>query len=190
MAPSAEPIAAPGRGGASNANHQRSSRSRASPRVTVAGVSISHPTRTLEPAGVTKLELARYYEAIGPTMVPHVRGRPLTLVRWAEGEESEKGGVYLRHARAWGPRELRRISVQEKKKLGEYLVADDVRALVALAQMDILEIHTWNSTAGEIEDRIASSSISTPRRTCAGLASSRPHGRCATVCDAPASRAG
>ncbi len=127
-----------------------------SARIEVAGVSISHPERVLSPTGVTKLELARYYEAIGEHMLPHVQGRPLTLVRWAEGKHTEKGGTYLRHAKAWGPDVLRRVKVREKTKLGEYLVADTVAALVGLAQMDILEIHTWNSRADDVErpDRV------------------------------------
>lgn len=117
----------------------------------VAGVRITHPERVLDPTGLTKMRLARYYEAIGETMLPHVKGRPLTLVRWAEGREVDKGGVYLRHARAWGPPALRRVRIREKTKVGEYLVADTVAALVSLAQMDILEIHTWNATVDDIE---------------------------------------
>lgn len=117
----------------------------------IAGIAISNGDRVLDPSGVTKLELAKYYEAIADKMLPHVRGRPLTLVRWAEGKETEKGGVYLRHAKAWGPSALRRVKIQEQKKVGEYLVADTRAALVGLAQMGILEVHTWNSTDDEIE---------------------------------------
>jgi bifunctional non-homologous end joining protein LigD len=117
----------------------------------VAGIAISHADRVLDPTGVTKLELAHYYDAIAEKMLPHVRGRPLTLVRWAEGKETEKGGVYLRHAKAWGPSALRRVEIQEQKKVGEYLVADTRAALVALAQMGILEVHTWNSTDDDVE---------------------------------------
>jgi bifunctional non-homologous end joining protein LigD len=69
----------------------------------VAGIRLSHPNRKLAPLELTKLELARYYESVSDWVVPHVRGRPLTLLRWAEGRASEKGGVYLRHQRAWGP---------------------------------------------------------------------------------------
>ena len=58
---------------------------------------------------------------------------------------------YLKHAKAWGPSALRRVRIQEKTKVGEYLVADSIEALVSLAQMGIVEIHTWNSTADAIE---------------------------------------
>lgn len=122
-----------------------------SERPRVLGVALSNPRRVLGPTGLTKLELARYYEAVGEHMLPHVAGRPLTLVRWAEGKATEKGGVYLRHARAWGPDVLRRVRIPERTKVGEYLVAETVEALVGLAQMDILEIHTWSSTTRDLE---------------------------------------
>jgi bifunctional non-homologous end joining protein LigD len=57
----------------------------------------------------------------------------------------------MKHAKAWGPRVLRRVNIQEKTKVGEYLVADSIGAVVALAQMGVVEIHTWNSTADDIE---------------------------------------
>jgi bifunctional non-homologous end joining protein LigD len=118
-------------------------------RPVVAGISISHPDRVFYPDdGITKLELARYYEAIGDFIVPHVRGRPLTLLR-CEGTIAHC--MFLRHGRAWGPPALRRVRIREKTKLGEYLVADDVAGVVALAQMDVLEIHTWSSTVDDIE---------------------------------------
>jgi bifunctional non-homologous end joining protein LigD len=62
----------------------------------------------------------------------------------------------LKHAKAWGPSVLRRVRIQEKTKIGEYLVADSVPAVVALAQMGVVEIHTWNTIAGDVErpDRI------------------------------------
>jgi bifunctional non-homologous end joining protein LigD len=116
----------------------------------VSGVRITHADRALYPRRhITKEDLARYYEAVAPWMVPYVRGRPLTLVRCFE--RADGPCAYMRHAHAWGPSELRRVRVQEKAKLGEYLVADDAAALVALAQMDVLEIHTWNSRVEAIE---------------------------------------
>jgi bifunctional non-homologous end joining protein LigD len=46
---------------------------------------------------------------------------------------------------------LRRVRIREKTKVGEYLVADSISAVIALAQMGIVEIHTWNSTADDLE---------------------------------------
>ena len=119
-------------------------------RPVVAGVGISHPSRLIYPdLGMSKLLLARYYEQIGSWMLPHVAGRPLTLVHCPAGVAAPCH--YLRHAKAWGPNALRRVRIREKTKVGEYLVADDVAGIVSLAQMGIVEIHTWNSTAEAIE---------------------------------------
>jgi bifunctional non-homologous end joining protein LigD len=50
-----------------------------------------------------------------------------------------------------GPNAPRRVKIQEKTKVGEYLVADSIEAVVSLAQMRIVEIHTWNSVIDDIE---------------------------------------
>ncbi|WP_437735756.1 non-homologous end-joining DNA ligase [Sorangium sp. So ce1335] len=121
----------------------------------VLGVRLSHPDKVLYPEqGITKRELALYYESIAGRMVPHVKDRPLTLVRCPEG--AERACVYTKHAKASGSSALRRVTIQEKTKAGEYLVADSAEALVSLAQMGILEIHTWNSTVSKLElpDRV------------------------------------
>jgi bifunctional non-homologous end joining protein LigD len=57
----------------------------------------------------------------------------------------------MKHAKQWGPQALRRVRIQEKTKIGEYLVADSISAVVALVQMGIVEVHTWNSTTADLE---------------------------------------
>lgn len=117
---------------------------------TVAGVRISHPDRVIYPdLGISKIQVARYYERIAEWIVPHVAARPLTLVHCPAGIGAPCN--FLKHAKAWGPSALRRVRIQEKTKLGEYLVADSIEAVVSLAQMGIVEIHTWNSTADDVE---------------------------------------
>lgn len=116
----------------------------------VASVRISHPDRLIYPElGVSKAQLARYYEEVGPWIVPHVKGRPLTLVHCPEGLNGECR--FLKHAKAWGPSALERVKIREKTKVGEYLVANSLPAVVSLAQMGIVEIHTWNSTMADLE---------------------------------------
>ena len=116
----------------------------------VAGVRISHPDRLIYPdLGISKIDLAHYYEDIARWIVPHVAGRPLTLVHCPNGLAAPC--IYLRHGKAWGPRALRRVKIQEKTKVGEYLVADSIEGVVSLAQMGIVEIHTWNATAEDTE---------------------------------------
>ena len=121
----------------------------------VAGVRITHPDRVVYPGtNITKLALARFYERISAWMVPHLRGRPLTLVRCPEGVGGEC--FYMKHSKVWAPGDVRRVRIQEKTKIGEYLVVDSPTALVALVQMNVVEIHTWNTCVEHVEqpDRI------------------------------------
>ncbi|HVF39166.1 MAG TPA: non-homologous end-joining DNA ligase [Gemmatimonadaceae bacterium] len=116
----------------------------------IAGIAISHRDRVMYPdRGLTKLDVAKYYEAIGDWMLPHVAGRPLTLVHCPNGMSG--ACTFMKHSKSWGPRVLRRVQINEKKKIGEYLVADSISAIVGIAQMSVLEIHTWNSTTDDIE---------------------------------------
>jgi len=134
------------------------------PRLEVAGIPLSHPDRVLfAETGTTKLDLARYYEAIVRWIVPHLVDRPLTLVRCPTGVGRAAAGAkraadcfYMKHSKVWAPPALRRVRIREKTKLGEYLIADSLPALVALAQMDVLEVHTWNARFARLErpDRI------------------------------------
>ena len=104
--------------------------------------------------GLTKLDIAKYYAAIGRWMLPHLKGRPLTLVFCPTGVGA--GCTYLRHTKVWGPTAIRRVRIQEKTKVGEYMIVDTLEGLVSLAQMNVLEIHTWNSIIDRVEqpDRI------------------------------------
>src|SRR5688572_25152070 len=116
----------------------------------VAGIRISHPDRLIYPdLGISKIQLAQYYERIAQWIVPHVAGRPLTLVHCPAGIAAPCN--FLKHAKAWGPSALRRVRIQEKTKVGEYLVADSIEEVVSLAQIGIVEIHSWNLTADDIE---------------------------------------
>jgi bifunctional non-homologous end joining protein LigD len=124
-------------------------------RVEVAGIGLSHAERVVFPAhGYTKLDLARYHQAVAEGELPHVVGRPLTLLRCpgAIGEEC----YFMKHSKVWAPAALRRVRIPEQKKMGEYLVADTPEAVIALVQMDAIEIHTWNSRDADVErpDRV------------------------------------
>lgn len=121
----------------------------------VLGVTITHPDRLMYPAPpLTKLEIARYYGAVADAMMPHVAGRPLTLVRCGSGISGEC--IYMKHSKLWAPSQLTRVRIREKTKIGDYLVIESPEAIVALAQMDVLEIHTWNARSDKVElpDRV------------------------------------
>jgi len=126
-------------------------------RPTIAVIGISHPDRVMFPeAGVTKLDLAKYYERIARWIMPHLVDRPLTLVRCPTGVRAgsaKKGDecFFMKHSKVWAPPAIRRVRIREKTKIGEYLIADSLAALVGLVQMDILEVHTWNACFTRIE---------------------------------------
>jgi bifunctional non-homologous end joining protein LigD len=121
----------------------------------IAGVKLTHPQRMLYPAvGITKLDLARFYERIGERILPHLVDRPLTLVRAPDGMNGQR--FFARHAGDWAPRELRQLEIAGGTGSGRAMIVDDLRGLVALAQMNVLEIHPWNARTSDLErpDRI------------------------------------
>jgi bifunctional non-homologous end joining protein LigD len=117
--------------------------------VDLLGVRLTHPDRVYYPdLGFTKVDLALYYVSIADAVLPHLDGRPLTLVRCPDGLGGET--FYQKHPGFWTPTQVRRFVVPGKAE--EYLYVDSVPGLVALAQVGILEIHPWNSRAGRLEE--------------------------------------
>jgi bifunctional non-homologous end joining protein LigD len=116
----------------------------------VLGERISNPDRVVYPAvPLTKLDVARYYESVAEAMLPHVTGRPLSLVRCPEGLAGQC--FYMKHYPMGVPASLAQVPIKEKSKTGNYLVVDSPQGLVALAQLGVLEVHPWNSTRDRLE---------------------------------------
>jgi bifunctional non-homologous end joining protein LigD len=123
--------------------------------VTVGGVTITHPDRVLFPEqAVTKLSLARYYERVSPWLLPHLKGRPLTLVRCPEGYNKEC--FYQKHANDTVPGTIGRVKISEDKGVSWYMTADSPPAVIGLVQMGVLELHTWGAKRDGLDrpDRI------------------------------------
>lgn len=116
---------------------------------TVAGIRLSNPYRVLFPHdGITKLELAQFYERIADWILPHLRGRPLTLVRCPDGHGT--GCFYQKHVTDQVHEAIDRVEVEEADGPACYMVANTPAALVALVQLGVLEFHTW----GAMQDRL------------------------------------
>ena len=121
------------------------------------GLAITHPDKVLDSeSGMTKLDLAEYYQAVSDHLLPHISNRPLSVVRCPDG--NSKPCFFQKHIGFGLPSGVKTVSIRSPKsgKREDYLTIDSSEGLVGLAQMGALEIHPWGSQNNSLEkpDRI------------------------------------
>lgn len=110
---------------------------------------ITHPDKLLFPDdGITKGELAAYYEAVAPFMVPHLSGRPVTMERFPSGIGAK--GFMQKDVVKGFPEWLERVEVPKHGGTTHYAVVRDARSLLWLANQNCITPHVWTSRAPEL----------------------------------------
>jgi bifunctional non-homologous end joining protein LigD len=115
---------------------------------------ITHPEKVLFPdSGITKGELCAYYEVIAPLMLPHVRGRPITMERYPAG--IEKKGFIQKNVVKGFPAWLERVEVEKRGDddggTVHYPLAGDARALIWMANQNSITPHVWCARVPDLQ---------------------------------------
>ncbi len=114
-------------------------------------IPLTHPERVLIPKPrVTKLALAQFYRSIAEHLLPGIIGRPLSLVRCPDGVGNPC--FFQKHSMQGMPESIRvGMQTNSKDEEEEYLYVDDIEGVMALVQMNVIEIHPWGSTIADLE---------------------------------------
>jgi bifunctional non-homologous end joining protein LigD len=111
---------------------------------------ITNPDRVIDSgSGATKGDLVAYYARVAKLMLPHLKDRPVALLRAPDGVAGEQ--FFQKHAQARSMPELARLDRRLDPGHGALLVVPDVAGLLSAAQMNTVELHTWNATSKAIE---------------------------------------
>jgi bifunctional non-homologous end joining protein LigD len=126
----------------------RKSGKQAKPAPNQEALKITHPDRVIDPAsGTTKLQLAEFYTAIAARIQPHLRERPVALVRAPEGITGEL--FFQKRAEKLKIPAITRLD--EAYKGQPVMIIDNPEALIGAVQMNVIELHTWNATSANLD---------------------------------------
>ena len=119
--------------------------------IVTAGVRLTHRGRVLFPGqGLSKGDLAAYYETVAELMLPHIANRPLSLVRCPAG--SGKECFFQKHDTGGFPSAMQSTPIAEASGTkASYFFLTDIAGLVAGVQMGVLEFHIWGSRIDQVE---------------------------------------
>ena len=110
---------------------------------------ITHPDKVMFPDdGITKGELAAYYQAIAPVLLPHIRNRPVTMERYPAG--IGKKGFFQKDVSKGFPAWLERVEVPKKDGVVHHPIVTDARSLLWLANQNSVTPHVWTSRAPDV----------------------------------------
>lgn len=114
------------------------------------GLRITNADRVIDKAsGTTKGDLVRYYADVAPLMLPHLKGRPVSLVRAPEGVGGEL--FFQKHAQHTELPGVKLLDPALDRDHDPLLQIDTARGLLSAAQMNTLEFHTWNGTSSKLD---------------------------------------
>jgi len=116
----------------------------------VGGIQVSHGERIIDPSTqLTKLDLVRYYESVADQILPHLQGRPCSLVRGPNGVSGQL--FFQKHGEKIGIPGIKELDPALWPGHAALLEVASEQALVGCAQMNVIEFHTWNSTTRNID---------------------------------------
>ena len=115
------------------------------------GIKLSNPDKVYYPdIGLTKLDVAKYYETVAPFMLPYVARRPISLVRCPEGIEGKR--FFQRHAMKGMSKAIKQVPIPGGESKKPYLYIDDEEGLFGLIQISTLEIHDWGVSLAHVNE--------------------------------------
>ena len=126
-----------------------------SKRPLVGGIGISSPQRVIDAqTGATKLQLAEYYLSVQKWLVPHLRARPLSIVRAPDGVDADS--FFQRHCGRLKMPHMRALDRSLDPEHARLIQADDICAVIEAVQMGTVEFHTWSARSDRIDrpDRV------------------------------------
>ena len=111
---------------------------------------ITHPDKVLFPDdGITKGELAAYYEALAPVILPHLAGRPITMERYPSG--IGRKGFWQKDVSRGFPTWLERVEVPKKDGVVHHPIVTDLRSLLWITNQNTITQHVWGSRVPHLE---------------------------------------
>ena len=111
---------------------------------------LSHPDKVLYPKeGLTKLDIASYYESIAELILPYIINRPLMVLRCPSGKLEDC--FYQKHVNKTVASGIHSVDIVERGKPNIHISIHNLEGLVGLVQMGVLEIHAWGANNKHLE---------------------------------------